>query len=108
MVTIVGAEERVGENGTFNVIVLQGQLEVVKSQTTGMPYLTARKTSIPITFSLEYANTLIGTQLPGEIERFECMDYEITIHSGKKKKTLKCNHKFRYEPNPTVLEEVVG
>jgi hypothetical protein len=107
MVTIIGVEERVGENGTFNVIVLQGKPEVVKSKVSGMPYLTARKTSIPFTFEVEYAKSLIGTELPGEIERIECMEYEFVI-PGKKKKTLKLNHKFRYDPNPTVLEEVVG
>ena len=106
MVTIIDVDERVGENGPFNVIILQGKLEVVKSQTTGRPYLTARKSSVPFTFSLEYAKSLIGTELPGEIERFECMEYEFQI-PGKKKK-IKLNHMFRYDPDPTVLEEVVG
>jgi hypothetical protein len=107
MVRIINVEERVGENGTFNVIVLQGKLEVVKSKVSGMPYLTARKTSIPFTFDMEYAKTLIGTELPGEIERFETAEYEFVI-PGKKPKKLKLNHKFRYDPTPTVLEEVVG
>jgi len=106
MVTIIGVDERVGENGTFNVIVLQGKIEVAKSQVSGMPYLTARKTSVPFTFSVEQAKSLIGTELPGEIERYECMEYEFKLPGTKKK--LKLNHKFRYDPNPTVLEEVVG
>jgi hypothetical protein len=106
MVTIIDVDERVGENGPFNVIVLQGKLEVAKSQVSGKPYLTARKTSIPFTFSVDYAKSLIGTELPGEIERYECMEYEFQI-PGKKKK-IKLNHMFRYDPNPTVLEEVVG
>lgn len=107
MVTIIGVEERVGENGPFNVIVLQGKPEVVKSKVSGMPYLTARKTSIPFTFEIEFARSLIGTELQGEIERIECAEYEIVL-PGKKPKKLKLNHKFRYDPNPTVLEEVVG
>ena len=106
MVTIIGVDERVGENGPFNVILLQGKLEVAKSQVTGKPNLTARKASIPFTFSMEYAQSLIGTELPGEIERYECMEYEFQI-PGKKKK-IKLNHMFRYDPNLTVLEEVVG
>jgi len=107
MVTIVDVDERVGENGTFNVIILQGKLEVVRSKITGAPYLTARKSSVPFTFSMEYAKSLIGTELPGEIERYECEEYEFVI-PGKKSKKLKLSHKFRYDPNPTVLEEVVG
>jgi len=71
-----------------------------------MSYLTARKVAIPFTFSTEYAKTLIGTELPGEIEKFECMEYEFQI-PGKKKK-LKLNHKFRYDPSPLAVEEVVG
>ena len=106
MVTIIGIDERVGENGPFNVILLQGKLEVAKSKITGKPYLTARKASVQFTFSMEYAKSLIGTELPGEIERYECMEYEFQI-PGKKKK-IKLNHMFRYDPNPTVLEEVVG
>lgn len=106
MVKIIAVEERASENGVFNVIVLQGKLEVAKSQNTGLPYLTARKTSVPFTFSVEYAKSLIGTELPGEIERYECMEYEFKVPGTKKK--LKLNHKFRYDPNPTVLEEVVG
>lgn len=106
MVTIIGVDERVGENGPFNVIVLQGKLEVAKSQVTGRPYLTARKTSVPFTFDIEYAKSLIGTQIPGEIERFECMEYEFKI-PGKKNK-IKLNHMYRYDPTPVALEEVVG
>lgn len=107
MVTITAVEERTGENGPFNVIVLQGKLEVVKSETTGMPYLTARKSAIPFTFGLEYAKTLIGTQMPGEIERYDCPDYEIII-PGKRKKKLTLHHRYRYEPTPVPIEEVVG
>jgi hypothetical protein len=106
MVKIIAVEERASEHGIFNVIVLQGKLEVAKSRTTGMPYLTTRKTTVPFTFDVEYAKTLIGTDLPGEIERFECMEYEFKIPGTKKK--IKLDHKFRYDPNPTVLEEVVG
>ena len=106
MVTIIGVDERVGENGPFNVILLQGKLEVAKSKITGKPYLTARRASVPFTFDIVYAKSLIGTQLPGEIERFECLEYEFQI-PGKKKK-IKLNHMFRYDPNPTVLEEVIG
>jgi hypothetical protein len=106
MVTIVGIEERFTDKGDYMVLVLQGKLEVATSQTTGRPYLTARKTSIPFTFSEEFARTLIGTQLPGDIERVECEEYEFKVPGTKKK--LKFTHRFQYSAVPVAIEEVVG
>lgn len=106
MVTIIGVEERFTPKGDFKVIVLQGKLQVAISETTGRPYLTARKTSLPFTFSEEFAQSLIGTQLPGDIERMECEEYEFQVPGQKKK--LKLTHRYQYSANTTVLEEVVG
>ncbi len=87
-------------------MVLQGDVEVVISKTTGKPYLTARKTSIPCTFDEKLAQHLIGQSLPGTIERKECDPYEFIIPNTKKKITLR--HTFQYSPNPATVEEVVG
>jgi len=106
MVTIVGIEERFTDKGDFKVIVLQGKLEVAKSQATGRPYLTARKTSVPFTFSEEFAKTLIGTQLPGDIEKIECEEYEFKVPGTRKKLTF--THRYQYNATPVALEEVVG
>ena len=108
MVTIVGLEKR--RNRTkkedFNVLILQGELEVVLSKTTGKPYLTARKTSIPCTFDEKVAQHLLGQSLPGSIERKECNPYEYLIPGTKKPITL--HHTFQYSPTPATVEEVVG
>lgn len=106
MVTIIGIEERIGKTGDFKVIVLQGKVEVAVSEATGRPYLTARKTSVPFTFSEEFAQTLIGTQLPGEIDRVECDEYEFKVPGTRKK--LLFTHRNQYNATPMVLEEVVG
>ena len=108
MVTIVGIEKRTNKTKKeeFSVMVLQGNIEVVMSKTTGRPYLTARKTSIPCTFDEKLAQHLIGQSLPGTIERKECDPYSFTIPNSKKKVTL--NHTFQYSPNPVTVEEVVG
>ena len=72
MVTIVGLEKRKAADGKeFNVMNLQGSVEVAISKATGKPYLTARKTSIPCTFDEIMAKSLIGQSLSGEIERIE-------------------------------------
>ena len=108
MVTIVGLEKRKNKlkNEEFNVLVLQGDVVVATSKTTGKPYLTARKTSIPCTFDEKFAQHLIGQSLPGTIERKECDPYSFVIPNTKQKVTL--NHTFQYSPNPVTIEEVVG
>jgi len=108
MVTIIGLEKRKNrvKNEEFNVLVIQGEIEVVLSKTTGRPYLTARKTSIPCTFDEKLAQNLIGHSLPGGIERKECEPYQFLIPGTKKAITL--NHTFQYSPAPATVEEVVG
>lgn len=107
MVTIIGAEKRMSATGKeFNVIVLQGDIEVVVSKETGKPYLTARKTSIPCTFDEVIAKTLIGQQLPGAIERVEVKPYEFVVLSTGKK--IKLSHSFQYSKEPATIMEVVG
>jgi hypothetical protein len=107
MVTIIAAEKRVSATGKeFNVIVLQGDIEVVVSKETGRPYLTARKTSIPCTFDESIAKTLIGQQLPGAIERVEVKPYEFVVPSTGKK--MKLSHSYLYSKEPATVLEVVG
>ena len=107
MVTIVGLEKRKAADGKeFNVISLQGSVVVAISKSTGRPYLTARKSSIPCTFDEVLAKSLIGQSLPGEIERIEVEQYEFMIPGTKKKLTL--NHSYRYSPEPATISEVVG
>jgi hypothetical protein len=107
MVTIVGFEKRKAPNKKeFTVLNLQGSIEVVISKETGRPYLTARKTSIPCTFDETLAKTLVGTSLPGEIERKEVAPYEFVIPGTKKK--IKLNHSYQYSAEPATITEVVG
>lgn len=107
MVTIIATEKRVAASGKeFNVMILQGDIEVAVSKETGKPYLTARKTSIPCTFDESIAKTLIGSQLPGGIERVEVKPYEFVVPSTKKK--IKLTHSYLYSKEPTTVLEVVG
>ena len=107
MVTITKLEKRVNrKKEEFNVLVLQGNVEVVLSKTTGRPYLTARKTSIPVTFDGALAEKMIGQELPGTIERMETDEYEFTIPGTKNK--VKLSHRWQYNQQPETVEEVVG
>jgi hypothetical protein len=107
MVTIIGLEKRKAADGKeFNVMNLQGSVEVAISKATGKPYLTARKSSIPCTFDEVLAKALIGQSLPGEIERIEVDEYEFLVPGTKKK--IKLNHSYRYSAEPVSISEVVG
>ncbi|MHA1482552.1 MAG: hypothetical protein ACTSQA_03835 [Candidatus Heimdallarchaeaceae archaeon] len=107
MVTISSVEKRKAVDGKeFNVMNLQGSVEVVISKESGKPYLTARKTSIPCTFDEVMAKSLVGQKLPGEIERIEVDEYEFIVPGTKKK--LKLTHSYRYSADPASIEEVVG
>jgi hypothetical protein len=107
MVTITNLEKRKNKKDEeFNVLILQGNVEVVLSKTTGRPYLTARKTSIPITFDEALAQKMIGQELPGAIERLETDEYEFTIPGTKNK--VKLSHRWQYNQEPATVEEVVG
>ena len=80
MVRIINYKERVREDGEpFFVLELQGGIQMVKSQQTNKFYVTAKKTTIPSTFDEVTCNALIGTELPGTIEKVECDPYEYTI-----------------------------
>jgi len=107
MVTIIGTEKRKSLQGKdFNVLMLQGDLEVVVSKETGKPYMTARKTAIPCTFDETVAKTLIGQKLPGTVERIEVKSYDFVIPSTGKK--IKLTHSFQYNKEPATVMEVVG
>jgi hypothetical protein len=108
MVQIVGLAKRMNKlkKEEFNVLILQGNIEVAVSKTTGRPYLTARKTSIPCTFSEQLAQTFVGQSLPGSIEKLQVEPYEFKIPGSNKKLTL--SHTFQYSPDLVTVEEVVG
>ena len=107
MVTITKLEKRVNrKKEEFNVLVLQGNVEVAISKTTGRPYLTARKTSIPVTFDALLAEKMVGQELPGTIERMETEEYEFLIPGTKNK--VKLSHRWQYNQQPASVEEVVG
>lgn len=104
MVTIIDFEERTNsENETFNALIVEGDLETVKSE-SGKVYFTARKASVPSNFSDEKCKSLIGKQLPGKIERIPCEPYEYITEEGE---VLNLSHTYEYNPNPESMEEEV-
>lgn len=108
MVTIIGYFEATNEDDEpFNMLRLQGEIEMVKSKETGKPYITARKASIPCTFEDHVCEGLIGNKLPGEIQRVSCEPYEYEIPESGEKIILE--HTWEYNPEPVAgnMEEHV-
>lgn len=106
MVTISDVEQRKNaKDELFPVLIITGDVEIVTSKTTGKPYATVRKMSIPCTFPEEMAQKMIGKQLPGEIQRKESDPYEYISRSTGEVLTL--THTYTYNPNPSNLVEQV-
>ncbi len=95
MVTIINFKERNKEDGTsFFVLELQGGIELVQSQKTKQFYATAKKAYISSTFDELTCKALIGTQMPGSIEKEECEPYEYTVQETGEIITL--SHRYQY------------
>lgn len=106
MVTIVDFMKRESAEGKeYGVLVLQGEIQTVRSQKTNRPYITARKTSVPTTLNEEFAKNLVGQTLPGRIEKQDCEEYTfVNPETGQK---MKLSHTYVYNDDPVNMEEQV-
>jgi hypothetical protein len=106
MVTISDYSKRVNSDGEeFFTLILQGDLELVKSQQTGRYYATSKKASLPSTFNEETCKSLIGQKLPGSIMRVECDSYEYNVPETGEIITL--SHRWEYSKEAESIEEAV-
>jgi hypothetical protein len=96
MVTITDYNRRESEDGReFFTLTIEGDVEIVKSE-NGNFYMTARKTSIPTTFDEKVCQSMIGKQLPGDVEKVECDAYEYQNQETGEVITL--HHTYNYVP----------
>jgi hypothetical protein len=106
MVTISAYSVKQNKEGkSFVTLELVGDIELIQSASTGAFYATAKKCSIPSTFSEEVARTLVGKQLPGRIDRVQCGPYEYAIKETGEVITLA--HTYTYSPEEKT-EKYVG
>lgn len=97
MVRIINFNECVSNDGeTFCTLEIQGGVEMVLSKETGNFYATAKKTSITSTFDKYTCQDLIGTELPGSIDKVNCEPYDYILKATGK--TIQLTHKFVYVP----------
>ncbi|HNS18809.1 MAG TPA: hypothetical protein PKI34_13445 [Bacteroidales bacterium] len=106
MVQIIDYKQRVNAAGEpFFSLIEQGGIELVQSGATGNFYATAKKASIVSTFNEATFKKLIGTELPGNVERISCPEYEWQVPGTGE--TIVLNYTFRYNAQPTTIEETV-
>jgi len=97
MLKIIEVAPRVNSDGEqFFALILQDGLQLVKSKETGNYYATAKSTSITSTFTEEVAKSMIGSEIPGTIQKVACESYEYTIKDTGEVITLE--HRWQYFP----------
>ena len=106
MVTIVNYSKRMNSDSEeFFTLILQSDLELVRSRQTGRFYATSKKVSLPTTFDEPTCKSLIGHQLPGSIKRIECDPYEFAIpETGE---VIHLAHRYEYSREAATMEETV-
>jgi len=105
MVKIISYKERLsGEGKPFMALVLQGGVEIIHSASGGM-YATVRKATVASTFDEETCKGLVGTEIPGAIEKQECEPYEYTVERTGEVLTL--FHRYIYVAEPLKAQVFV-
>lgn len=106
MVRVINAVERTNEKGSYVSLQLQGDIEMVQSQKSGRFYATAKRCYVFSTFDKRTAESLIGSQMPGSIERIPCESYQYTIiESGE---VIKLAHTYGYSPYEGAIPTFVS
>ena len=105
MVTISDYRVNVNSEGkSFCSLILQGELELVKSKTSRF-YATARKTSITSTFDENTCRQLIGKTIKGSIVKVDCDEYDYIIpESGE---VIRLSYNYSYVADSENVEEEV-
>jgi len=106
MVQIIGFEKKQSKSKeSYAVLILAAEPEVMISKSSGRPYISAKKTTIPCALEENQAQALIGKELPGSIERVACTPFEVKLANGKK---VKIATAFQFLPAETVNDKEVA
>lgn len=89
----------------FFLLVLQGGLQIVKSEETGKYYATMKQATISTTFDEATCKNLIGEEIPGSIVKVDCESYEFVKPETGEIITL--SHRWQYVKDTDKLKEIV-
>lgn len=102
MVTIIDYRPHVSVGGKdFFALTLQGEMKIVQSD-SGNFYVTADKMSMATSFNEIVCQSLVGKQLPGNIEKIECDEYQYTNRDTGEDVTLRW--KYQYIPEEKKVQ----
>jgi len=105
MVRIIDYVKRQNSAGEdFFLLLLQGGLQLVKSQETGRFYATMKQATISTTFDEDTCKSLIGEEIPGSIVKVETDPYEYTVQETGEVLTL--SHRWEYQGEGVTLGEM--
>lgn len=98
MVTVTGYTARKNANGeTFFVLNLLDGIEVHKSKSTGKNFLFAKRANMVCPFDDETCEQLIGTKIPGTIEKQPTQEYDYLVPGTSKR--IKLSHTYVFIPD---------
>ena len=107
MTTVIGYSLKENKEGKkFVNLELQGDIVMVQSQESGRFYATAKKAFISSTFNEKTAIELVGKEIPGRIEKVDCMAYEYTVPTTGEVIVLSHRYEFVPEGQPIPLRVV--
>ena len=95
-----------GEETPFITLTLEGSIEMVQSSETGRFYATVRTCSISSTFDEPTAQRMVGQQLPGDIVRVPCEEYEYTVPGTAE--IIKLGYSWDYVPEVSKVQQRVA
>ncbi len=106
MVKIIDYQKRQNKEGEdFFLLVLQGGLQIVKSQESGRYYATQKQATLSTTFDEATCKNLIGEEIPGSIVRVETEPFEYAVPETGEVITL--SHRWEYQREGDSLKEIV-
>lgn len=107
MVKIISFKRATNAEGQiFHLLVIQGGVQSVVSKETGRIYLTAPQATVSSTFDEQTCKSLIGTELPGNVEKKKVEPYSYTIKETGEE--IELSHRYEYNPSLQTTEEAVN
>ena len=109
MVRIIDYQQRKNEDSTsFFVLELQGGVEMLLSKETSQFYATAKKAYVTSTFDEATCKTLIGSEIPGSIEKKEVEPYTYVVKETGEELILTHRWVFVPEHEEVTQEQLVN
>jgi len=108
MVKVIDYQKRINQEDLkdFFVLILQGEMEIIRSKESGNLYATARKVSMPSTFNEEACKAILGQELPGKIAKVACEPYDYTVEETGE--IIELDYKYEYQPEEPKGSRVPG